>query len=355
MQILTIKLRVRDKHAVELCRQSRTVNFVWNYCNEIQMKAVQSGRLWLNYYDLAKLTSGSSKELDLHSDTIQRICKIYDRSRTQRSKPFLKWRSKKSLGWVPFNTERVVFDGKFFIFRKVKYQTFNLNSKLKVGMKIKAGSFNCDSKGRWYINVPIELACLDVATKQNVGIDLGLKHLAVLSNGQKIEAPQFYRKSESKLAIMQRVKKSKRVKSINAKITNRRKDFLHKQSKKIAKEFGLIVIGDINSSNLIQTRMAKSVFDASWSSFKNMLSYKAIMHGGKMVETSEYMTSQTCSYCGSKDSNGRPKGTAGLGIREWTCSDCGTVHDRDVNAAKNILRSRLATLVEGTQIGRAHV
>lgn len=92
--------------------------------------------------------------------------------------------------------------------------------------------------------------------------------------------------------------------------------------------------------------MAKSVHDAGWSDFKRMLSYKAIRHGGMFLEVSEAYSTQVCSECGSLPAS-RPKGIADLGIREWTCDDCGTVHDRDVNAARNILRTGQRALDEG--------
>src|ERR1700734_2871911 len=96
-QILTIRLRVRDKHAAELQRQARTVNFVWNYCNEIQKKARDSQRRWPSAYDLCNLTSGSAKELNIAATTIQQICFTYVKSREINHKAWLRWRSKKSL------------------------------------------------------------------------------------------------------------------------------------------------------------------------------------------------------------------------------------------------------------------
>lgn len=346
-QILTYKFRLRDKHAAELNRQARAANYVWNFCNETQKKAVKSGRKWLTWCDLEKLTAGSSKLLGLHAHTIKEVCKKYDRSRSVKRKPWLRWRGHKSLGWVPFNTGHVSFDGGTFKFRGIRYETMHLRD-LPAGVKIAAGSFNQDSKGRWYINCPVEVTTADHASLTRVGIDLGLKTLATLSDGGKIEIPRFYRKSEAALATAQRARKSKRARAIHAKIANRRKDFMHKLSAQLSKQYGLIVIGDVSPSKLAQTRMAKSVLDAGWSDLRGKLSYKSIRNGGSTLEVSERMTTQTCSACGALP-KGRPKGIAGLRIREWSC-DCGVTHDRDVNAAKNILRLGLETLVEGTRL-----
>ena len=112
-QVLTFKFRLRDRHASELNRQARAVNFVWNYVNEVQQKTVRAHRKWLSAFDLQKLTNGASKYLDLHAHTIQRVCRAYDDARKTHKKAWLKWRSKKSLGWVPFNAGHVTADERY--------------------------------------------------------------------------------------------------------------------------------------------------------------------------------------------------------------------------------------------------
>lgn len=342
-QTLTFKFRLRDKHAAELNRQARAVSYVWNYVNETQKKAARAHRKWLSAFDLQKLTAGASKELNIHSHTIKRVCDVYVDSRRTHKKAWLRWRGRKSLGWVPFNTGHVSFDGEAFKFRGVIYRTMHLRDELKAGVKIGAGSFNADAKGRWYLNIPVEVECADSAPANRVGIDLGLHTLATLSTGDKIEALRLYRASETKLGTAQRARKTKRVRAIHAKVANRRKDHLHKVSAKIAKEFGLIIVGDVSPKKLAKTSMAKSVLDAGWSNFKTMLSYKSHLRGGSAIEVSERYTTQICSSCGCNPVSS-PKGRADLNKRDWVCRDCGTEHDRDQNAALNILRCGLATL-----------
>ncbi len=104
----------------------------------------------------------------------------------------------------------------------------------------------------------------------------------------------------------------------------------------LTQEYGAIFVGNVANSKLIKTKMAKSTLDAGWSSLKTILEYKSDCAGVMYEEVNESYTTQTCSSCGEKPPS-RPKGIAGLGIREWICSECGTVHDRNVNAAKNIL------------------
>jgi putative transposase len=125
------------------------------------------------------------------------------------------------------------------------------------------------------------------------------------------------------------------------------KDFLHKESARIVKEYGLIVVGNVRPSKLAKINMAKSALDAGWSGFKDMLSYKAITHGGMCLEVNEAYTTQTCLECGCIAG---PKGCAGLNERMWQRSKCGAVHNRDTNSAKNILPVGLHTLVGGAHV-----
>jgi IS605 OrfB family transposase len=195
-----------------------------------------------------------------------------------------------------------------------------------------------------YINICIDTEDLPSEGTGEVGIDLGLKTLATLSNGEKIETQNFYRDEEVQLAKAQRANKKKLVKAIHQKIKNKRKDFLHKISSKLIALSRLIVVGNVNSSSLAKTNMAKSVLDAGWYMFRTMLEYKAIRQQVKCIIINEAWTSQDCSECKARTG---PKGLGDLGIREWTCSECGSIHDRDINAAKNILALGHESLVEG--------
>lgn len=341
---LTYKFRLRDKHASELNRQARAVSLVWNFCNETQRKAVCSGRKWLGAGDLMRLTAGASRHLEIHAHTIQRVCRQYDVSRAATRKPWLRWRGRKSLGWVPYNTGHVTFDGQAFQFRGARYEPMHLRD-LPCGVKIAAGTFNADRKGRWYINVTVDVAVSDRVDSAHVGVDLGLRDL-VLSDGRKVEIPRFYRQSEAALATAQRAKKTKRARAIHQKIANRRSDFIHKLSAQIARDYALIVVGDVSPSKLAKTNMAKSVLDAGWSDLRSKLLYKSIRNGGNCIEVCERNTSGDCSSCNARSG---PKGLKDLRIRAWTCGECGAVHDRDVNAARNILARGLASLAEGAR------
>ena len=180
----------------------------------------------------------------------------------------------------------------------------------------------------------------------SLGLDLGLKTFAAFSDEAlpPIEAERFYRNLEPTLAIARRAGHRNRARAIHAKIANRRKDFLHKLSTRLVNANGAIFVGNVNASALAKTRQAKSVLDAGWSAFRTMLLYKCADAGVWFAEVDEAFSTQTCSVC---DSRAGPKGRKDLGIRGWQCTVCGAVHDRNVNAAHNILAAGHRRLAEG--------
>ncbi|WP_180074724.1 RNA-guided endonuclease TnpB family protein [Acinetobacter sp. YH12116] len=275
----TLKLRIKDKHCKVLDQLASEVNFVWNYVNDLCFKHLQRKQQFFSAYDIAKYTKGASKECSLHSQTIQAV------------------------------TEELV---------------------------TKTGPFVEDSRGRWYVCLVVDSPKQNkpTATKA-VGIDLGLKDIATCSDGMIISNPKFYRKYEQKLGIAQRARNKKRVRALHAKIANCRKDHLHKASTQLVKDNALIVVGDLSANKLVKTKMAKSVLDTGFSALKTMLKYKCENAGVMFEEVNERFTTQTCSSCGTITASS-PKDRADLRIRVWEC-ECGSVNQRDLNSAKNIL------------------
>lgn len=300
-----------------------------------QKDALRFGRRWLTGFDLNKLTSGSSRELGLHSGTVNATCEQYARSRSQKKRPFLRYRGRKSLGWVPLKGRDIKETPSGFHFHGREFRVFK-SRELPRGAKIKDGtSFSRDARGNWFLNVCIEVDAPDVRPiSSGVGIDLGLIDLATLSTGEKIENPRYFRCAEEKLSKAQRANKRRQVTRIHARIANSRRDYLHKAALGIVRRFDYIAVGSVNAAGLAKTSMAKSVLDAGWSSFRDMLRYKAIAHGATFEVVDESFSSQTCNACGVIAG---PKGRAGLNERRWVCA-CGAEHDRDVNAARNILK-----------------
>lgn len=333
--ITTYSFRIKDstigKH---LDRMARSVNFLWNYCNETSNDAIRNYSIWLSKYDFNPLVKGAGKELGIHSQTVQLVAYEYVTRRKQFKKAKLRWRGRKSLGWIPLGKDGIKIDGDTLVHNKKRIRFWK--SRDIVG-KIKCGSITQDARGRWYLNLQCEATEDRRAGADEIGIDLGQKTFATGSNGMKYDCGRWYREYESKLADAQSKGKKRLVKTIHAKIRNKRKDDLHQLSHKLVKEFGLIVVGDVGGKGLIKTKMAKSVLDVSWSSFRTMLEYKAIRRHGTYICVRENGTTRTCSCCGNIP-NSAPQGVNGLGVREWVCSLCGAPHDRDINAAINILR-----------------
>ena len=341
----SFKYRIKDattkKH---LERHAVACNQVWNYCCAVQREAEKRWKAggnvkWPTMFDLFKLCTGSTELLNLNSNTVNRICRQFVSSRNKISR-CPKWRTsfgpKRSLGWFPFIDQDVRVNDAFLTYRKRHYRFWKDRD---LGGKFNCGCFTQDARGRWYVVFQCQVTeTLPTGTGQ-IGIDLGLRTLATCSDGVKIPALRHYRRYQKKLAIAQRARKKKRVRAIHAKIRNSRRNHLHEWSNKLTRSHELIVVGNVSSAKLAKTNMAKSVLDASWGILKSQLHYKASRHGARFIEVNECWTTQTCSSCKARSG---PKGNTGRGIRYWICSSCGVFHDRDINAAINILNVGLA-------------
>ena len=337
----TLKLRIRDKHCKMLDQLASEVNFVWNYVNDLGFKHLKRKGEFLSAYDVAKYTKGASKECNLHSQTIQAVTEELVTRRKQFKKAKLKWRvsnkksARRSLGWIPF--KKVAIKSADGSVQYGKHQFKLWDSYGLSQYRIKTGSFVEDSRGRWYVCLVVDSPkqAKPTVTKA-IGIDLGLKDIATCSDGTVISNPKFYRKYEQKLGIAQLARNKKRVRALHAKIANCRKDHLHKASTQLVRENALIVVGDLSAKKLVKTKMAKSVLDTGFSKLKTMLKYKCENAGVMFEEVNEAYTTQICSCC-KQISSSSPQGRVDLGIREWTCQSCGTVWQRDLNSALNIL------------------
>jgi len=337
----TLKFRVKSKNIKRLSLMAKDVNFVWNYCNETSAQYLDKKGKWLSGFDLNRLTSKCSKELSITAETIQSVAEQFATNRVSHKKRILSWRSvKRNLGWIPFKRSVSIRNG-VFKYNKTK---FNLWLSKPFEGKIKTGSLSQDSKGHWYVNIIYDsISNPKIKSGGQIGIDLGLKTLVTTSNGESLTRESIIAKYATKLATAQRANKKKRVKAIHAKIKNSRKDWNHKVTTKLINTNDKIFVGNVSSSNLKKTRMAKSVSDAGWHDFKSMLAYKAIALGVEYKEVKENFSTVTCSVCFERTG---PRGLSALGVREWKCS-CGVSHNRDVNAARNILRFGHESLIKG--------
>ncbi|MET8505589.1 RNA-guided endonuclease TnpB family protein [Streptomyces sp. NPDC004787] len=204
-----------------------------------------------------------------------------------------------------------------------------------------------DSAGRYFASFVVETTPEALPETHNiVGIDLGLTHFVILSDGTKIDSPRFLRRAEKKLKKAQqdlcrkakgsknRAKARIKVARAHARTADARREFHHQLSTKIIRENQAVAVEDLTVKGLARTRVAKSVHDAGWSAFTTMLEYKAARYGRTLVRIGRFEpTSQVCSQCDVKD------GPKPLHIRTWTCGACGAVLDRDINAAVNIAKA----------------
>lgn len=218
--------------------------------------------------------------------------------------------------------------------------------------RILSATVSKNPSGKYFVSI----GCTDVEvetlpkTNKTIGIDLGVKHLAIDSNGAVYPNNKYLAKSEKKLARLQRQlsRKSRgskrrekariKVARLHEHITNQRKDQLHKLTTQLVRENDIICIEDLNVAGMVRNRhLAKAISDVGMGEFRRQLQYKCGWYGKTLVEIDRfYPSSQICSCCGYQNHDLKD-----LSIREWTCPNCGTHHDRDVNAAKNILTEGL--------------
>src|ERR1022692_2806105 len=343
-----LRLKVKRDGYAWLNQAAVEVNQVWNYSNEISHKAARpySGESrWLGAFDLDKLTAGASEFFaHIGSDTIQRVNGEFATRRKQFKRTRLRWRistgSKRSLGWLPFKAVQLKRKGKSLRLSGKVFRVFEQG--LLDGCQWKCGCFAQDAVGDWWLCLPVERTVSDApATSEAVGIDLGLKDTAALSDGDKPLAGQFYRGIEHKIAQAQRRGHKRQAKRLHRKTARRRKDALHKFSRRIVDQYQHIFIGDVSSLKLVKTRMAKSVLDAGWGMLKAQLQYKGEYAGRCVLIVNERKTTRACSSCRALTG---PTGLDRLVVRRWVCSGCGVTHDRDVNAARNILAAGRCSL-----------
>ena len=225
--------------------------------------------------------------------------------------------------------------------------------------KVTTVTVSLDAAGRYFVSLLCDDAVAErPAVNGKVGIDLGLTHFAILSTGEKVAAPNTFRKNEAKLAKLQRrlAKKTKgsnrrkkaklKVAKLHAKIADSRRDFLHKLSTRLINENQVIAIESLSVSNMQKNRcLSKSISDAGWSEFVRQLEYKASWYGRELIGIDKWFpSSKRCSDCGYTAQK------MPLNVRQWTCPECGSIHDRDVNAARNVLAAGLAASARGEAV-----
>ena len=337
--------------------------FVYNYYLAKRIESYKQDKTDFNYYacsaDLTKLKMNLKWLKEVDSQALGKSLKDLDNAYKNFFKHeagFPKFKSKKR-NKKTYRTS--------FIRNNIRISNNNIQLpklglvKCKISRQIEGRILNAtvsqNPRGKYYVSIccaNVEIPKLE-KTGAVVGIDLGIKEFGITSDGEHIENPKYLRKSEMKLAKLQRKLSRKSIGSNNSskarikvarqyeKITNQRKDFLHKLSTQLIREYDVICIEDLKVENMVKNHnLAKSINDVSWGEFVRQLQYKAEWYGKTIQKINTfYASSQTCNVCGYKNSEVKD-----LAIREWECPECHAKHDRDENASMNILNEGLRLL-----------
>ncbi|WP_445517390.1 RNA-guided endonuclease InsQ/TnpB family protein [Streptomyces sp. NEAU-174] len=350
-----------DEQAAELSRTFGCVRLVYNKALEERTRAwygerrrisyVQSSAAlteWKKTEELAFLSEVSSVPLQ---QALRHLQAAFGSFFAKRAKyPRYKSR-KKSRASAEYTRSAFTWrDGRLTLAKMAEPLGIRWSRPLPEGVEPTTVTVSRDSAGRWFVSMLVEDTIVPApASSAAVGLDAGITSLVTLSTGEKIVNPRHERRDRARLAKAQRElsrkakgsanreKARRKVARVHARITDRRRDFLHKLSTRLVRENQTVVIEDLTVRNLLKNgRLARAISDAAWTDLRMMLEYKCAWYGRELVMVDRWFpSSKLCGVCGMV----REK--LPLNVREWTC-DCGAVHDRDVNAARNILAAGLA-------------
>lgn len=362
----TYKFRIypNKEQKILLAKTFGCVRFVYNHYLELKQKKWNEEQTTFNFYDCSKdLTKLKQKKewlKEVDKFALQNSLKDLEfayKMFWKKNSGYPKFKSKHNNNFsykTTFTSNNIEFLGKSIKLPKLKKVKIK-DKTLKPKGKILNATIAQVPSGKYYVSI----VCSDVEiqhfkkTNKNVGIDLGIKDLAILSDNTKYENKHYLKNSLKKLKLLQKrlSRKSKdssnrnkaRIKlaKLYEKITNQRYDYLQKVTTEIVKKYDIICIEDLKISNMLKNhRLAQAISDCGWYAFTEMLKYKCNWYSKQLIKVPTfYASSQLCSSCGYKNENVKY-----LKIRIWTCPNCNEVHDRDINASKNILQKGLEIL-----------
>lgn len=367
----TVKYRLYPTEAqkVLLDKHIGAARFIYNLALETKQMAYKGNQVSLSYFDLTKQLPELKEECgwlkEVSAQALQQSIANLETAFTNFFKghaEFPKFKSKRRDNKSFRIPQRVIlnFDkGKFFIpkFR----EGINIVLHRPIEGTIRQATISKTPTGKYFASILCETgeelpAKVPIKKDNTIGIDLGLKDFAITSNGIKYKNNRYTKKYAKKLKRAQQhlsrktkgsngfEKQRLKVARIYEKISNTRKDVLHKVSNDIVSNYDVICLEDLNVKGMIKNkRLSKHIADASWGTFVGLLQYKCDWYGKELVKVDRwYPSSKTCNVC--EDVNKDLK----LSDRDWTCGSCGVIHDRDVNASKNILKEGLKIISGGT-------
>lgn len=358
------KIRIYPNKAqqVQFQKTFGCVRFYWNFLLEQRMTNYKLKQKDAEYVE-DKTTYADLKKLDdykwlneVEAQPLSQVAMDLNRAYNNTFKSgfgFPKFKSKKHSKKSYRTAVSIKVNGRYFRVAKVGW--VRMAEKLRFKGKIVNVTISQTRTGKYFASFIVETEVKKKEpVKQTIGLDLGINHFCTTSAGEKVDNMKYYRSYEKRLAVEQRklsrryrlAKEQKRdldecknyqkqrlkVAKIHERIANQRNDFLHKLSSRLTDENQVICVEDLNVKGMVRNRkLSKSIADVSWNEFIRQLEYKSKWKGRTLVKVDRfYPSSQICSSCGHND------GKKGLSIREWTCSACGTTHDRDINASINI-------------------
>lgn len=343
-----------------LAKHFGCARFIYNWGLNLKINNYQKEKKSISFFNTCKLMKQKKSELpwlsEVNSQSLQAALKNLDNAfirffREKKGFPNFKSRKSKQSFSCPQNV-KVNWNNSTVTLPKIG-EIRAIFSRQFVG-KIKTCTISKTPTNKYFISILVETPehntkKLKIKNETTVGVDVGLKDFAILSDGVKINNPRYLRTSEQRLKVLQRRASNKKKGSNNRrkaflrvarqyeKIKNQRDDFLHKASTKLVRENQTICLETLNVAGMLKNHnLAKSIADASWSRFMQFLNYKAEWYGCNIIHIGQFeASSKTCSECGMV------KHDLTLVDRKWACEGCGILHDRDVNAAINIKKMAL--------------